>query len=221
MNQDQWDSVDRYLCGVLLGPDEALEATLARSAAAGLPEIQVAPNQGRMLTLLAKLTGARRVLELGTLGGYSTICLARGLRPGGRVITLECDEKHAAVARENIAHAGLLDVVEVRVGRALDLLPLLEREGAGAFDIIFIDADKAAMPEYFAWAMKLSRSGTVIVGDNVVREGEVANADSTDASVRGVRRCLDLIAAEPRVIATAMQTVGVKGYDGFFVAVVR
>jgi predicted O-methyltransferase YrrM len=226
MNQDQWDVVDGYLCDVLLGRDEALEGALARSAAAGLPEIQVAPNQGKLLMLLAMMVGAKKVLELGTLGGYSTIWLARGVRgvaaggSGGRVISLELDEKHAAVARENIAAAGMADVVEVRVGKAIELLPRIEEEGEGAFDVVFIDADKASMPEYFAWAVKLSRPGTVIVGDNVVRDGAVVDGESKDASVRGVRRCLEMIASEPRVSATAMQTVGVKGWDGFFVAVV-
>jgi predicted O-methyltransferase YrrM len=198
--------------------DPALDAALQASAAAGLPAIQVAPNQGKLLHLLAQAQGARSILELGTLGGYSTIWLARALPPGGHLITLEADPRHAEVARANIARAGLDGVVEVRLGQALDTLPHLAAEGRGPFDLIFIDADKANIPDYFAWALRLARPGTLIIIDNVVRNGTVADAASTDPSVQGVRRLYELMAAEPRVSATAIQTVGSKGYDGLAIA---
>jgi predicted O-methyltransferase YrrM len=207
--------VDRYITDTLLSPDAALEAALKTSADAGLPLINVTPNQGKLLQLLAQAQGARNILEVGTLGGYSTIWLARALPAGGRLITLEFEPKHAEVARANIARAGLSDVVELRVGPALEMLPQLAAERRGPFDFIFIDADKANYPGYFTWALKLSRRGTLIVADNVVRKGAVIDADSKDPLVQGVRRFHELVAAEPRVSATAIQTVGDKGYDGF------
>jgi predicted O-methyltransferase YrrM len=219
VTQSQWTAVDDYISSRLVPPDAALEATLKASDAAGLPAIAVAPNQGKFLNLLARLMGARNILEVGTLGGYSTIWLGRALAPGGRLITLEYDPKHAQVARENIARAGLADSVEVRLGKAIDTLPEIAQEGLPPFDLVFIDADKPSNPDYFAWALKLARVGSVIIVDNVVRGGAVTDPDG-DAAVQGVRRLNDLIAAEPRVDATAIQTVGLKGYDGFAIALV-
>ena len=216
----QWTAVDRYLTDLLVRPDPSLDAALAAAAAAGLPPHEVSPAHGKLLWLLARVQAARSILELGTLSGYSTIWLARALPSGGRLITLEADPKHAEVARINIASAGLADVVDVRVGRALDTLPRLAAEGRGPFDLIFIDADKASNPEYFTWALELSRRGSLIIADNVVREGAVVDADSSDPSVQGVRRFHELLAAEPRVAATAIQTAGGKGYDGFAIALV-
>jgi predicted O-methyltransferase YrrM len=218
MTQEQWSAVDRYLVDLLLPPDPALDAALEASAAAGLPPHGVSPAQGKLLQLLALMQGARAILEIGTLGGYSTIWLARALPAGGRLITLEADPGYAAVARANIARAGLADVVEVRVGRALDTLPLLAAERLGPFDLIFIDADKRSNPEYLGWALELSRPGSAIVADNVVRGGAVAGGD--DPTVQGVRRFYELLAADPRVSATAIQTVGAKGHDGFALGVV-
>jgi predicted O-methyltransferase YrrM len=220
MTQEQWTAVDRYLTDLLVPPDPALEAALQASAAAGLPPINVSPNQGKLLHLLARLQGARTILEIGTLGGYSTIWLARALPAGGRLITLEAEPRYAGVARANIARAGLTDVVELRLGLALETLPQLAAEGRGPFDLIFIDADKPSIPEYFAWALKLSRRGSLIIVDNVVRKGAVIDAASDDPSVQGVRRFNELLAAERRVSATAIQTVGSKGYDGFAIALV-
>jgi predicted O-methyltransferase YrrM len=220
MTPERWTAVDQYITDLLVHSDPALDAALADSAAAGLPAINVTPNLGKLLHILARVQGARTILEVGTLGGYSTIWLARALPPGGRLVTLEVDPKHAAVARGNIARAGLSDVVELRLGRALDTLPELAAAGYGPFDLTFIDADKPSNPDYFAWALKLSRRGSVIVVDNVVRSGAVADAASTDPTVLGVRRLNELLAAEPRVTATAIQTVGSKGYDGFAVALV-
>lgn len=214
MSLERWTEVDRYVVETLVGEDDALKSALAASDAAGLPAIQVTGAQGRLLELFARMLGARTILEVGTLGGYSTIWLARGLAPGGRVITLERDPKHAEVARKNFARAGLISSIELREGAALDLLPALETERAGPFDLIFVDADKPSLPDYFVWSLRLSRPGTLILVDNVVREGEVVNAESADTSVQGVRRMNELIAAEPRVRATVMQTVGAKGYDG-------
>jgi predicted O-methyltransferase YrrM len=211
-----WENVDRYISETLVQPDDALAAALEASDAAGLPPISVSPAHGKLLWLLARTLGAKRILEIGTLGGYSTIWLARGLAPGGRLVTLEALEKHAAVARKNLARAGLADYVEVRIGKALDTLPQL----VGPFDLAFIDADKQNNPEYFRWALRLSRPGSLLVVDNVVRDGAVIDARSRDAAVQGVRRLYELIAAEPRVSATAVQTVGVKGYDGFAIALV-
>ena len=216
MSQKAWTAVDDYFSGMLLQPDTALDLATDASEAAGLPDIAVAPNQGMLLYLLARMQGAKRILEIGTLGGYSTIWLARALSPGGRLVTLEYDPKHADVARENVARAGLAGVVEVQTGRALDLLPSL----TGSFDFFFIDANKDGYPDYFRWALKLSRPGSVMVFDNVVRNGKVIDAKTTDALVQGVRRLNEAIAAEPRVSATAIQTVGVKGYDGFLIALV-
>jgi predicted O-methyltransferase YrrM len=216
--QDRWTAVDRYLADRLMEPDAALDAALGASAAAGLPAHGVSPTQGRLLELLAHIQGARTILELGTLGAYSTISLARALPPGGRLITLELDAGYAEVARANLARAGLADVVEVRVGHASDTLATLAAEGHEPFDLVFIDADKAGNAEYLAAALELSGPGTLIVADNVIRGGSVLDGD--DASAVGVRRFFDLIAAEPRLRATAIQTVGEKGYDGFALAVV-
>jgi predicted O-methyltransferase YrrM len=216
MDRERWTAVDEYLATLLVPSDPALDNALAASAAAGLPPIAVAPNQGKLLHLLAKLAGARSILEIGTLGGYSTIWLARALAPGGRVITLEADPRHAEVARANLEAAGLAGSVELRVGRALDTLPSL----SGPFDLTFIDADKENNAAYFRRALELSRPGGVIVVDNVVRGGAVIDAGSDDPAVRGVRELHDVVAAEPRVDATAVQTVGSKGYDGFTVALV-
>lgn len=218
-DQDRWTAVDRYLADRLLEPDAALDAALEASDAAGLPAHGVSPTQGRLLELLARIQGARTILELGTLGAYSTIWLARALPAGGRLVTLELDAGYAEVARANLARAGLADVVEVRIGPARETLAALAAEGHDPFDLVFIDADKAANAEYLAAALELSRPGTLIVADNVIRGGAVLDGD--DASAVGVRRFFDLIAAEPRLRATAIQTVGEKGYDGFALAVVR
>ena len=220
MSQDQWTAVDRYVTDLFVVPEPALENALATSAAADLPAINVSPAQGKLLHLLARVHGARNILELGTLGGYSTIWLARALPAGGRLITLEANPKHAAVARANIAYAGLTRVVELRLGQAIETLPQLAAEKLGPFDLIFIDADKPGYPDYLFWALELSQPGSLIIADNVVRNGEVANAASTDPNVQGVRRYNALLAAEPRVTATVLQTVGSKGYDGLAVALV-
>ena len=220
MSQEQWTAVDKYITDRLAPPDAILDGALKASAAAGLPPISVAPNQGKLLSLYARMIGARRILEIGTLGGYSTIWLGWALPLGGRIVSMEFDPKHAATARVNIANAGLGDAIDVRVGKALDLLPKLAAENPGAFDLFFIDADKANIPSYFEWALKLSRPGSVIVVDNVVREGAILDGASADANVRGLRRFYDMLAAEARVSATAIQTVGSKGYDGFALAVV-
>jgi predicted O-methyltransferase YrrM len=220
MSQEQWTAVDRYITDLLVPADAALDAALEASEAAGLPAIGVAPNQGKLLMLLAQLQGARRILEIGTLGGYSTIWLARALPADGRLTTLEANPEYAEVARGNLARAGFAGMVEVRVGPALETLPRLAEEGLAPFDVVFIDADKPSTPEYFRWALRLARRGTLIVVDNVVRDGAVADAASEDESVRGIRRFNELAAAEPRVSATAIQTVGSKGYDGFALALV-
>ncbi|MER6499297.1 O-methyltransferase [Streptomyces sp. NPDC001455] len=220
MESARWTEVDDYFNGLLLGPDEALDAAVAASDEAGLPAIQVAANQGKLLHLLARLRGARTVLEIGTLGGYSTIWLARALPEGGRVVTLEADPAYAEVARANIARAGLAHVVDVRVGPALDTLPELAAEGQGPFDVVFIDADKPSNPDYLAWSLRLTRPGSLIIADNVVRDGEVTDGGSDDPKVRGVRRFTELVAAEPTLSATALQTVGAKGYDGLMLALV-
>lgn len=215
MNADIWTRMDDYIVDRLLPDDPVLAQVLAACAQAGLPAISVSAAQGQMLHLFARMTGARRILEIGTLGGYSTLFLARALPPDGRIVTLEFDPHHAAVARANFARAGISAQVDLRVGRAVDTLPLLEAEGAGPFDFIFIDADKPSNPDYLAWSLRLARPGTVIVCDNVVRDGKVLDAASTDPAVVGVRRFLDLAGANPRLTATAVQTVGAKGYDGF------
>ncbi|MGE0479644.1 MAG: O-methyltransferase [Phycisphaerae bacterium] len=220
MMHETWSAVDEYLSQTLGATDTVLEHVLAASARAGLPAIQVSPTQGKLLHILARAVGARRILEVGTLGGYSAIWLARALPADGRLITLELDARHAHVARENLAHAGVSERVEVRIGPALDELPKIASAGAGPFDLVFVDADKPRNAEYVTWALRLARVGSLIVVDNVVRDGEVVDAASTDASVQGTRRVLELLAAERRVSATAIQTVGAKGYDGFAVAVV-
>ncbi|MEU7556659.1 O-methyltransferase [Streptomyces sp. NPDC044571] len=220
MPQQTWTAVDDYFNGLLVEEDAALLATATDSDAAGLPPHQVAPNQGKFLHLLARIQGARTILEIGTLGGYSTIWLARALPDGGRLVTLEADERYAATAAANIARAGLDQAVDIRVGRALDTLPLLAGEGYGPFDLVFIDADKPSNPDYLDWALNLTRPGSVIVGDNVVRDGAVTDPADTDPRVQGVRRFTELIAEHPRLTATTIQTVGAKGYDGFTLALV-
>ena len=219
-NERRWSEVDSYFAKTLLGSDLALEATLAANAEAGLPSIDVSAPQGKLIHLLARMSGARNALEIGTLGGYSTIWLARALRDDGRLITLELNPKNADVARRNLARAGLGDKVEIRTGPALEALPKIEAEGLGPFDFVFIDADKSNNAVYVEWALRLSRPGTTIVVDNVVREGEVADAASRSTDVIGVRRMFDLLAREPRLSATAIQTVGAKGWDGFALAIV-
>jgi predicted O-methyltransferase YrrM len=220
MTDERWTAVDRYLTDLLVPPDPVLNAALAASAAAGLPAHQVSASEGKLLHLLARLVGARRILEIGTLGGYSAIWLARALPAGGRLVTLEAAARHAEVARANLARAGLGDVVEVRVGRAVDSLRQIAAEGSGPFDVVFIDADKESNPDYLAWALRLARPGTLIVADNVVRGGAIVDGTSADPSVRGVRRFVELVAGEPRLTATAIQTVGGKGWDGFAIALV-
>lgn len=220
MAEERWAEVDEYVSGLLAPHDEVLEEALRASAEAGLPEIQVSPPQGKLLHLLARMQDARTVLEFGTLGGYSTIWLGRALPAGGRLITLEADPAYAEVARRNIARAGLGEIVDVRVGAALDVLPELEAEGAGPFDLVFIDADKVRTPDYCAWALDHCRPGALIVADNVVRGGALGDDASDDPAVRAQRRLHEQLAADPRVSATTIQTVGGKGYDGFTVALV-
>jgi predicted O-methyltransferase YrrM len=220
MDRELWAAVDRYITDLLVPADPALENALAASAAAGLPAINVAPNQGKLLQILARIKGANKILEVGTLGGYSTIWLARALPADGRLITLEVDPRHAQVARDNISAAGLDKIVEVRLGPALETLPLLKSEEAGPFDVIFIDADKPNNAAYFSWAMKLARAGSLIIVDNVVRNGGVIDAASDDRNIQGARRLHEALAAEPRVSATTIQTVGSKGYDGLAIAIV-
>ncbi|MGZ8399918.1 MAG: O-methyltransferase [Methyloceanibacter sp.] len=213
-----WSEIDGYLADSLVPGDAALDAALEATKAAGLPAINVAPNQGKLLMLLAQAIGARRILEIGTLGGYSTIWLARGLAPGGKLITLEANSKCADVARTNIAHAGLGEMVDVRVGKASDTLPGLAAEPP--FDLIFIDADKEGTPGYFQWAVKLARQGGLIIVDNVVREGAILDTSGEDSNVQGMRRFFELAATDPRVSGTAIQTVGAKGHDGLAVLLV-
>ncbi|MEU1042335.1 O-methyltransferase [Streptomyces sp. NPDC005551] len=213
-----WDMVDDYFTQLLSPPDEALTAALADSSAAGLPPINVAPNQGKLLQLLARIQGAHRILEIGTLGGYSTIWLGRALPADGRLVTLEYDAGHAEVARGNLARAGLDKLCEVRVGPALESLPALAAEHPEPFDLVFIDADKVNNPHYVEWAVELTRPGSLIVLDNVVRGGRVTDAGSDDPSIRGTRAALELIAGHPKLSGTAIQTVGSKGYDGFALA---
>lgn len=218
--ETEWIAVDGYVTALLAGEDSTLANALAASDAASLPSIAVTAPQGKFLYLLARLQRASRILEIGTLGGYSTIWMARALPVTGGLITIEADPRHAAVARANLEHAQLDHLVDLRIGAALDVLPQLAREHAGPFDLTFIDADKPNTPEYFDWALRLSRTGSLIVADNVVRQGAVADAASGDPSVLGMRRLLDRIAGEPRVSATVIQTVGAKGYDGFAMALV-
>jgi predicted O-methyltransferase YrrM len=221
VSRDLWRAVDDYFADRLIGADPTLDAALAASEAAGLPPIQVSANQGRFLHLMARLRGARRILEVGTLGGYSTIWLGRALPTDGRLVTLEIDPKHADVARRNIAAAGLGDRVELRTGPALDSLAQLAEERSDPFDLIFIDADKPSNPDYFRSALQLSAPGSLIIIDNVVRDGRVLDPESREADVVGVRRMVEMIGADPRVTATTMQTVGSKGYDGFTLALVE
>lgn len=214
MSKEQWTTVDQYIADLFIPPDPALEAALASSDAAGLPAINVSPNQGKLLHILARLKGARSILEIGTLGGYSTIWLAWALPPNGHLISLELDPKHAEVARANLDRARVGKTAEIRVGRALDSLAALVKEGHEPFDLIFIDADKQGYTEYLQWALKLSQPGTLIAADNVVRHGEVADPNSKDENVQGIQRFNKALAAEKRVTTTVMQTVGCKGYDG-------
>jgi predicted O-methyltransferase YrrM len=220
MSEKTWSAVDDYVSALLADHDEDLEAAVRASEEAGLPAIQVSPPQGKLLNLLARAIGAKAILEFGTLGGYSTIWLARALPVGGRLITLEAEPRNAEVARKNIARAGLDAVVDLRVGPALDMLPDLEAENAGPFDLTFIDADKVHSPDYFAWSLDRSRPGGLIVADNVVRGGALAEAGDDDLAAAAQRRLHEQIAADTRVDATTIQTVGVKGYDGFTVALV-
>ena len=227
MSQQTWTAVDGYIAEKLVPPEEALDAATSASAAAGLPQIAVSPAQGKLLSILARSIGARTILEIGTLGAYSTIWLARALAPGGRLITLEANPHYAEVASANIANAGLGDSVELRLGKALDTLPLLAAETADAgeqFDFIFIDADKQNTPEYFKWVLELARPGSLIVTDNVIRDGAVIDSASADPVIEGARRFHDMLASggefDGRVSATTIQTVGIKGYDGFTLALV-
>ena len=218
MSKDLWTAVDRYLNEALMGPDPVLDAALEANAAAGLPAIDVAPNQGKFLSLLAQIAGARRILEIGTLGGYSTIWLARALPPDGQLVTLELDPKHAEVALSNIARAGFSSLVQLRLGPALDSLAQLHAEHSAPFDLIFIDADKPGYADYLHAALKLSRPGTLILADNVVHDGLVADPNTTDPAALGARHFLEALAAEPRLSAAGIQTVGSKGHDGFAIA---
>jgi predicted O-methyltransferase YrrM len=218
--QETWAAVDRYFGDLLAPEDKELSAILEANREAGLPSIDVPTLLGKFLDLLIRISGAQRVLEIGTLGGYSTIWMARAMPASGRVVTLEIDPRHAKIARANLKAAGVLDRVDVRVGAANDLLRDLHANGAAPFDFIFIDADKKSMPEYLDWSLKLSRPGAIIVADNVVRDGKVIDADSADPDIQGVRRMTEMMAAEPRLRATAIQTVGARGYDGVAMAVV-
>jgi predicted O-methyltransferase YrrM len=221
MNQEQWTAVDRYINETVVPSDPALDAAVEASATAELPAIAVTPNQGKLLHILARLVRAHRILEIGTLGGYSTIWLARALPGDGRVITLEVNPKHAEVARANIARAQLSGAVEIRLGKAIDVLRQIADEGLGPFDLFFIDADKASIPDYFTWSLKLSRPGSLLVIDNVIRKGAVLDSCSEDADVQGVRQLNEMLAKESRITATTIQTVGSKGYDGFTLALVN
>jgi predicted O-methyltransferase YrrM len=217
---NKWNAVDDYIAAQLVPHDDALDDALEDSRAAGLPAINVSPPLGKLLNVLARSMGARSILEIGTLGGYSSIWLARALPADGRLVTLEMDANHARVAKKNIERAGLADLVEIRVGVALDTLPWILRDGPVPFDLVFIDADKENIPQYFEWSLKLTQPGSLIVVDNVVRDGGVLDASGTDPAIVGVRRFMDMVSSEPRVTATAIQTVGSKGYDGFAVLLV-
>ena len=221
MIEEQWTKVDEYLTGLLVPTDSALARALYASDEAGLPPIQVSPPQGKLLYLMACAIGARRILEIGTLGGYSTIWLARALPPDGKLITLEADPAHAKVARSNIARAGFSKMVELREGLALETLPRLAAEKIGPFDLIFIDADKPNTAPYFEWSLKLSHVGTMVIADNVVRKGAIVDSQNDDPNVQGMRRFHEYLSREKRVDATAIQTVGCKGYDGFVLALVK
>ncbi|HUN62026.1 MAG TPA: O-methyltransferase [Candidatus Sulfotelmatobacter sp.] len=220
MTKKLWTAVDQYINEMLIPNDPVLDAALRAAADAGLPQIQVSPPQGKLLHVLVRSLGARRILEIGTLGGYSSIWMARALPPGGHLLTLEAEARHAEVARANFERAGLTHCIEVRLGPALDTLPRVAVEGRGPFDLLFIDANKSAITEYFDWALRLSRPGSLILVDNVIRDGEVIDAESDDPDVQGVRRFNVRLAQETRVSATEIQTVGSKGYDGFAMAVV-
>jgi predicted O-methyltransferase YrrM len=220
MTKEQWTAVDHYLAELFVSSDSILDAALQAASDASLPPINVAPNQGKLLAILAQAIGARSILEIGTLGGYSAIWLARALPPDGTLITLEADPVHAGVARAAIEGAALADRVEVRVGRALDTLPLLATDPRAPFDLVFIDADKVNYEAYLHWALKLTRPGSLIIADNIVRNGAIVDAASADQNVQGVRRFNEALAAEPRVTATGIQTVGAKGYDGLAIALV-
>jgi predicted O-methyltransferase YrrM len=218
--QNTWDAVDQYFADALQGSDPILEAVLEAQRSGGLPDIAVSPNQGALLNVLARSLGARRILEVGTLGGYSSICLARALPKDGRLITLEISPKHAEVAKANFARAGLADTIELRLGRGVDLLAKIADEKQPPFDLVFIDADKPSNADYFEWALKLTRKGSLIIVDNVVRGGAVTEPDSGDANVKGVQRLVDRLKGEKRVVASVVQTVGAKGYDGFIISTV-
>jgi len=220
MTKDVWEAVDKYFEEMLIPHDSALDDALAAASAENLPAIQVSSVQGKLLHLLARIMGARNILEIGTLGGYSTIWMARALPEGGRIITLEADPKHAEVAQKNFARAGVENKVELRLGKALDTLPKVAADGRGPFDMFFIDANKSNMPEYFEWSLKLARKGSVIIADNVVREGAVLDARSKDADIQGIRRFLEMVGKEKRVSGTALQTVSTKSYDGFALVLV-
>lgn len=221
MSLEQWSAVDEYFSAMLIPSDPVLDAVLDSCVRAGLPPIGVAPNQGKLLYLLARIRGAGRILEIGTLGGYSTIWLARALAPGGKLVSLEVSAAHAQVARENVEAAGLSDAVSIMVGRATDTLARLAAEGVEPFDLVFIDADKENNPVYLEAALRLTRPGSLIVCDNVVRNGRVLDAGSDDADVAGTRRYFELLAEQPRLISTAIQTVGVKGWDGLSISLVE
>jgi predicted O-methyltransferase YrrM len=221
MRQKQWSAVDRYFVERLTLADPVLIEALGRNEASGLPRIDVSPPQGKFLHLIARMVGAKRILEIGTLGAYSTIWLARALPEDGRIVTLEYDPRRARVAKANVERAGLSHLVDLRVGPALDTLPGVEADGLGPFDLAFIDADKPNNSGYLKWALRLSRPGSVIICDNVVRDGAIVDARSSDPDVLGVKALFDMLAAEPRLSATALQTVGSKGWDGFMIAVVE
>jgi predicted O-methyltransferase YrrM len=221
VDQETFAAVDQFIGETILDEDDALRGAVEAAEAAGLPSIQVSPPQGKLLQLLVRLLGARRILEFGTLGGYSSILMARALPEDGRLITLEAKPEYAEVARDSIERAGVGDKVEVRVGPALEALPVLEEEGAGPFDLVFIDADKVNTPTYFAWALERTRPGGLIVADNVVRDGALGDPADSDEGTKSQRRLHETLAKEPRVSATTIQTVGVKGYDGFLIALVQ
>jgi predicted O-methyltransferase YrrM len=220
MSKKTWAAVDNYIVDALFAADPALDAVLAANHDQGLPAIDVSPAQGKLLSLLARIQGARNILEIGTLGGYSTIWMARALPAGGKIVTLELDPHHAKVARSNFERAGVSERVDLRIGPALQSLAALSAENAGPFDLIFIDADKPNNPNYLSWAMRLSRPGTVIVCDNVIRDGAVLDEDGRDANVEGARAAFAFIGGDKRLDGTAIQTVGAKGYDGFAIAIV-
>jgi predicted O-methyltransferase YrrM len=221
MVDERWAAVDNYFGDLMIGEDPVLDAALAASDAAGLPPIAVSPTLGKLLHLLARATGARRILEVGTLGGYSTIWLGRALPAGGHLISLEAVTKHAEIARSNVAAAGLSEVVDIRIGPALEALPKLAAEQGDPFDLIFIDADKENNPAYFDWAIRLARPGSMIIVDNVVRDGKVLDANHPDSRVQGSRQFAELVGSQNRASATTLQMVGVKGWDGFTLAVVN